>query len=368
MKKTIAILIPVWFICLNNIRVSIGIETTTTFIADDRPIYTTSPSSDIDVQLMKDRLHYTQSNDIQHILRNHTLPHYLMHIPKTAGYYAYRILSSTLSNDPNYNKLSPNDKYRLCNVGEMPILKDTILMPEYGGTKCTMYMSEYQYVKLPSNKIPQYAYTIVRNPKHHVLSQYFHCTESNDRGARQKNAKREIPLPSLDEWLSKWVLSIDDSKERFLNSKMRCYNPIDLQSKYVGFDNDYTSNNASIGSDTAAAAMKSIQQKFTVIGQLDDIDRVLCVIMIHYAGWLPAKCNCSSSDNDQRRRRRLTEISQHGVIHHGSTYNTTRFEDSLIEKLTTKDELLYDYSKQLFETQLRVVEEYFNVTICDTIR
>jgi len=280
-----------------------------------------------------------------------------MHIPKTAGYYAYRIVSSTLSNDPNYNKLSPNDKYRLCNVGEMPILKDTILMPEYGGTKCTMYMSEYHYNKLPSNKIPQFAYTIIRNPKHHVLSQYFHCTESNDRGARQKNAKREVPLPNLDEWLSKWVLSIDDSKERFLNSKMRCYNPIDMQSKYVGFDNDSLNN----------TAMKSIQQKFTVVGPLDDIDRVLCVVMIHYAGWLPAKCNCSSSDDDQRRRR-LAEISQHGVIHHGSTYNTTRFEDSLIEKLTTKDELLYDYSKQLFETQLRVVEEYFNVTICDTIR
>jgi len=361
MKKTrlwIAIVIPIWFICLNNIRVSLGIETTT-FIADDRPTYTTSPSSSaIDVQLMKDRLHYTQSNDIQHILRkNHTLPHYLMHIPKTAGYYAYRIVSSTLSNDPNYNKLSPNDKYRLCNVGEMPILKDTILMPEYGGTKCTMYMSEYHYNKLPSNKIPQFAYTIIRNPKHHVLSQYFHCTESNDRGARQKNAKREVPLPNLDEWLSKWVLSIDDSKERFLNSKMRCYNPIDMQSKYVGFDNDSLNN----------TAMKSIQQKFTVVGPLDDIDRVLCVVMIHYAGWLPAKCNCSSSDDDQRRRR-LAEISQHGVIHHGSTYNTTRFEDSLIEKLTTKDELLYDYSKQLFETQLRVVEEYFNVTICDTIR
>jgi len=367
MKKTIAILIPVWFICLNNIRVSLGIETTT-FIADDRPIYTTSPSSSaIDVQLMRDRLHYTQSNDIQHTLRNHTLPHYLMHIPKTAGYYAYRILSSTLSDDPKYNKLSPDDKYRLCNVGEMPILKDTILMPAYGGTKCTMYMSEYQYKKLPSNKIPQYAYTIVRNPKHHVLSQYFHCTESNDRGARQKNAKREVPLPNLDEWLSKWVLSIDDSKERFQNSKMRCYNPIDMQSKYVGFDNDYISNNT-FTDNNAAADMKSIQQKFTVIGQLDDIDRFLCVVMIHYAGWLPAKCNCSSSDNDQNRRRRLTEISQHGVIHHGSTYNTSRFEDSLIEKLTTKDEFLYDYSKQLFEMQLRVVEEYFNVTICDTIR
>ena len=146
---------------------------------------------------------------------------------------------------------------------------------------------------------------------------------------------------------------------------MRCYNPINLQSKYVGFDNDYISNNTAIVSDTAVD-MKSIQQKFTVIGQLDDIDRVLCVIMIHYAGWLPDKCNCSS--NDQNRRRRLTEISQHGVIHHGSTYNTTRFEDSLIEKLTTKDELLYDYSKQLFNSQLRVFEEYFNVTICDTIR
>mmetsp|Transcript_32783 Transcript_32783/g.55766 ORF Transcript_32783/g.55766 Transcript_32783/m.55766 type:complete len:102 (-) Transcript_32783:2-307(-) len=96
---------------------------------------------------------------------------------------------------------------------------------------------------------------------------------------------------------------------------------------------------------------------------MDDLDRVLCVIFIHYTGWLPDVCNCSKNSSINQRRR----LSDHGVIHHGSTYNTTRFEDSLIEMLVERDKILYDYAKQIFGVQLKVVEEHFNVTICDKI-
>jgi hypothetical protein len=56
------------------------------------------------------------------------------------------------------------------------------------------------------------------------------------------------------------------------------------------------------------------------------------------------------------------------VTHHGSTYDTTQFEDTLIEKLVERDEILYDYAKRLFAVQLKVVEEHLNVTICDKIK
>ena len=101
-----------------------------------------------------------------------------------------------------------------------------------------------------------------------------------------------------------------------------------------------------------------------MIGPLDEMDKVLCVILIHYAGLLPDACNCSNGENKHKHRRRL---SDHGVIHHGSTYNTTSFQDAMIEKLVAKDQILYDYSLKLFNVQLRLVEEYFNVTICDAI-
>ena len=340
---------------MGNIRMSMNVETGS-ISPDDRPQLDLPSSSAVDIQLMKNRLKTaTQSAKDRQWEYNHSFPHYLMHIPKTGGYNAYRKISSTLSHSDQYNELSPQDRYRMVNIAEAPITKKSDLPSSYGGTRCNMWMSEFQYYKLPLEMIPKYMYTIIRNPRHHVLSQYFHCTESNDRGARHKRAKRQTPMPELDEWLTEWILALDDPVRRWQNYKFRCYYPIDLQSTYVVDTKDY---------DADLGSIRHIQQKFTVIGPLDEMDKVLCVILIHYAGFLPDACNCSNGENKHKQRRRL---SDHGVIHHGSTYNTTSFQDAMIEKLVAKDQILYDYSLKLFNVQLRLVEEYFNVTICDAI-
>eukprot|EP00581_Thalassiosira_minuscula_P002155 CAMPEP_0183740238 /NCGR_PEP_ID=MMETSP0737-20130205/59056_1 /TAXON_ID=385413 /ORGANISM="Thalassiosira miniscula, Strain CCMP1093" /LENGTH=80 /DNA_ID=CAMNT_0025975239 /DNA_START=362 /DNA_END=601 /DNA_ORIENTATION=- len=79
-------------------------------------------------------------------------------------------------------------------------------------------------------------------------------------------------MTSVETWLTHWVLAINNETKYNENGRFNCYAPIDMQSGYVGF----THPNAVDGD------MKSIQQKFTVIGPVDDLDRVLCVIFIHY--------------------------------------------------------------------------------------
>lgn len=390
----IALCIPIYFFCINNIRMSLGGIDTTEYYSmhldiDDKPallrLRPKSSSSwyDVDIQLMKDRLHESQSNETQALLRNHSFPHFLLHIPKTGGYNAQRKISTTLSNEAKFNALSPHDKFRLCNIGDAPILPHTVLMQSYGGTRCNMWMTEFKYNRLPSNhNMPEHTYTIIRNPKHQIISQYFHCVESNDRGRKEKREKKDaVDMPTLDSWLTQYVLAMNDTAQQNEIGKFRCYNPINLQSTYAGFERrkrTYRKDDADSGDASVSDRMrKDLQQKYTVIGPLDQMDKVLCLILIHYAGFLPDACNCSSDGSgstqqtqagqqSQNRRRRLD--GNHGVSTHGSTYNTTHFQETLIEKLIAKDQVLYHYTKKLFDEQLRVVEEYFNVTICNTIK
>ena len=276
-----------------------------------------------------------------------------------------RTLSNILFESPQFKALSNEDKFRICNIGASPIknLTQLPLLKYHNNVRCNMWMSEVQYPDVDFT--PRYTHMIIRKPRHHVLSQYFHCTEGNVQG--EKREVRLKTMKSLESWLSHWILAMGNStKFRENRFKFQCYPPINLQSRYAGFIDHHPKPSHNQAHVHRVVSMKNMQQKFTVIGPLDEIDKVLCVTYIHYTGWIPDVCNCSNQNNtSSSRRRRLTD---HGVTHHGSTYNTTQFEDTLIEKLVERDETLYDYAKRLFAVQLKVVEEHLNVTICDKIK
>eukprot|EP00579_Thalassiosira_antarctica_P010776 CAMPEP_0201921734 /NCGR_PEP_ID=MMETSP0903-20130614/9988_1 /ASSEMBLY_ACC=CAM_ASM_000552 /TAXON_ID=420261 /ORGANISM="Thalassiosira antarctica, Strain CCMP982" /LENGTH=131 /DNA_ID=CAMNT_0048458753 /DNA_START=284 /DNA_END=676 /DNA_ORIENTATION=- len=131
-------------------------------------------------------------------------------------------------------------------------------------------------------------------------------------------------MTSLEGWLGHWVMALNDTAKIVENRRFLCYPAINLQSIYVGF----VPQNAD--------DMKNIQQKFTVIGPMDQLDKVLCLVFIHHAGWLPDACNCSNNKSSSQLQKQQLG-SDHGVTHHGSTYNTTRFQDAMIDKLVEKD-------------------------------
>ena len=71
---------------------------------------------------------------------------------------------------PQYERLPKTDRFRPCNMG---IGRVSQFSGHYKDVVCTLFMSE-----LPHTTQFQHTYTIVRDPREHVLSQYFHCTES----------------------------------------------------------------------------------------------------------------------------------------------------------------------------------------------
>ena len=106
---------------------------------------------------------------------------------------------------------------------------------------------------------------------------------------------------------------------------------------------------------------------------MDEMDRVLCVTFLHYTGWLPPQCDCTTktmtttttTTTDAKMKSKQKTKESHGVKHHATSYITTSYQDKLIDTLTEKDVMLYEGVKFLFNEQVRVLESRLNVKICN---
>ncbi len=52
-----------------------------------------------------------------------------------------------------------------------------------------------------------------------------------------------------------------------------------------------------------------------------------------------------------------SEAGWHGVQHSGNTHNMTEKQRGLITQLVEKDLILYDYVNELFNRQVRIIEQ-----------
>ena len=160
-----------------------------------------------------------------------------------------------------------------------------------------MWMSErpIEY----ANSTYNHAYSIVRKPRDHVISQYFHCKESKDH---EKFAK--FMPDTFDDWLDHHVRRYDkavkenatDTMER--RNDFRCYDPIDHQSYFVNF--------------TDTVSEDELMERFDLLGDTNMMEKTICAIHIRYSGNVPPMCDCTEkgkADEDERRRLLL----DHGV-------------------------------------------------------
>jgi len=313
----------------------------------------------------------------------HPFKHFFIHIPKAGGQYTLVALNSLWYGGEAFKELKEAVKeegraLRACYVGQFPISyfhhpppNRKPYMHAYKKERCAIWMSESLYdnsaltVWPPGADVPSttieiephektHAYTFIRNPKTHIISQYFHCKESTDH-----RLHRDKMAESLDEWLQYWV---DKQRNGYLytlesnffkDPKYMCYRPINLQSTMLKFDPTHM---------TEIEAKQDLVDRFDVIGLQDRMDKSVCLTLTKYTGRLPEKCDCSPSNI----QRRLGSGFTHQVEHHGDTFNTTEEQDKLIDELTSKDKLLYEYAKDIFDRQVEQVEETFDTILCDT--
>ena len=277
--------------------------------------------------------------------------HFFSHIPKAGGYYALSSLEKLLQTK------FKRKQYKICNHGVSPIEK---FSPGPKKQPCHMWMSEYPY-----SDIPQNTYIIVRDPRQHTLSQFFHCTESDAhaKAIAQGKTSREKPMThNLTHWLHAWVKASNQDRPQVGSLNMyenmfSCYTPVNFQSRWMGFDPAVARGDN---------AKQELRQRFKVIGDMAEMDKSICLIFIRYTGWVPDACACNAVE--QPVEQQMLSRS-HGVKHHGAQYNTSAYEDELIQKLREIDnELYYQYVKDIFEEQVKEVEQEFGVHLCEKIR
>ena len=284
--------------------------------------------------------------------RPEVFSHYLGHVPKSGTSFAFGAIVMLAFQLQKSHDVK--EKFRPCNMGTGNSSFWQNFLYQYKGDRCTMWMTEPGTY----NAQAQHGYVILREPVSHTLSMFFHCAESEDHSKRAKF------MPSLDEWITAWHGAYANSSLAKKNKKFQCYNPLNFQSKTIGYD-------PSLGKD-------DLRKKWDIIGDNSRMDKTICLIVIKYTGWVPEQCDCTDIPDQQsenRRRRRLYELTYdkhkhgHGVAHHGSDHNITAEQRKKIEKFRQIDIQLYNLVvTEIFEEQVREVEQEHKIKLCDKLR
>ena len=131
-----------------------------------------------------------------------------------------------------------------------------------------------------------------------------------------------------------------------MGGSFKCYDPISLQSYMTDFNETMDESH--------------LRDRFDGIGVMNQLAKSACVISIRYTGFVSPMCDCTSGEH---KRRRL--LNDHGVKHHGATFNLTNSQKSKIAKLTQLNSLLYQQAKLAFTQQVLEIEEEFDVVLCE---
>jgi len=176
---------------------------------------------------------------------------------------------------------------------------------------------------------------------------YFHCKESRD------HKKQAHFMPSLDDWLDHHVERLEFGAQQSTTSRQRrnlrpffCYDPINIQSFFTRFN--------------SAMTEEELYNKYDVIGHMDSFSKSHCAIFIRYTGYVPPRCVCNDASATSRKL-----LVDHGVVHHGATFNTTNEQVVKIMKLTAIDQILYERVRKVFSNQVKDIEEELGITLCD---
>ena len=334
---------------------------------------------------------------------------YLVHTPKTGGSYAFDALLDLLEESPAWVSTPPSDRRVVCDGrtdpprdlersyparsqplagmgGRTPLSSfPTSWWRRWLGSKasyaCNLWMAEHPY--FPSATAN---YVILRSPRAHILSQYFHCKESVN------HYDRWMYMPKRPgDWLQAWV---DASRPNATggiptvsndqDNEFRCYDPRSMQTRYAGFDagamllrdagGDGTSGGfVPMGDDDdvvvegGVTLENDLARRFAVVGDNSEMVTSVCLIFLHYTqgAWIPPVCvvDPENEDDTTHRRRLKIHFHGHGVRHHGSTYPTTPTEDALLEELGRYDQILYEAGKAVFEQQIQAAEDRYNITM-----
>jgi len=162
-------------------------------------------------------------------------------------------------------------------------------------------------------------------------------------------------MPPLEDWLDYHVnrlVNVTMAWRKMHFSEHNCYDPINLQSYFAGFDK--------------SVSEQDLYERFDLIGNMENVKKSTCAVAVRYTGYLPPVCDCRGhAINQTTIVESASKQHNHGVKHHGSTFELTPSQLTKIERLTTLDQLLYERASNVYQRQVSEIELEFETTLCD---
>mmetsp|Transcript_30786 Transcript_30786/g.81808 ORF Transcript_30786/g.81808 Transcript_30786/m.81808 type:complete len:320 (-) Transcript_30786:384-1343(-) len=252
-------------------------------------------------------------------------PFFMVHIPKTGGASVLLIMEQDLVG-------AGFPRPAVCNHGVAPVANRTWWTAP--GSTCLIHAAEAPYFAADVT-----TFVMVREPKQHVVSQYFHCTES------PAHKDRAHFMPSLDTWLEVWAAVRPNRTIRRMQREFQCYNPVNRQN----------TNLKSPENETV------LSTRFQAVGLTTEMERSTCLFSIRVLGGVvPRRCNCTN----RLPLSSKSPVVDHGVLHHGASHNTTQHQANLIDELTKEDQRVFSWAQQVFAKNFIEVQERYDFKMC----
>ena len=344
-----------------------------------------------------------------------TFSHFLSHIPKSGASYAFGLLCDMLWNQAEYLQLSPSDRFRPCSVGTaQPYSFDSSWRGHTKTHVCNLWMSEAAWTPLAEHTM-----IVLRNPSHHVLSQYFHCAESSEHGERRRAKFRSST--TLTGWLTVWRDALEmvdapaaaaatttppsnESEKKNMTTtwslsslaertkklnQFECYNPINLQSTYVFPSLSKKSRDLmKVTSRTNLTALyeylysttkkneqhpkdekedeeqlslfkktlyDDLQDRFVVVGDTSQMIVSVCLMFIHYTNWIPASCDCSTGSHGTTATGPVVRAFDPVKDSHGVQHHGSTYRTNVEQRQLIHELTLVD--ELLYEVGRQVLHE-----------
>lgn len=179
--------------------------------------------------------------------------------------------------------------------------------------------------------------SMLRDPRTHVLSQYFHCRTSRDHAYGHGFVHATFP-----EWIDSWSDHLTEM-EQFKSKAFCCYYPNNLMAARFTCGSGISERAAHFH----PAPMQVLKEKIgnlSFVGLVEAYPESLCLLRIRETGKFPEDCECGADSSGVSQR---VSHDTHGThVHSISDYSEHVIKK--VDKLTAIDRELYEFGKKRF--------------------
>ena len=200
--------------------------------------------------------------------------------------------------------------------------------------------------------------TFLRFPPSLALSQFLYCKFQLRRRRRGRKSdfpsrtpgEARGPLGGLVPWASHFPS----------NSSFGCYDPTDVQFRFVAGSGNARSALGLSPRATVARALGFLERDFFFVGIVELFSESLCALAFATAGTLPPGCHGCDDDEEKRPRRRTHSLKKTRNI---SVASLDARQRAALDRITRKDAVLYLAALRGFRRRLDAVERTTGVAL-----